>query len=411
MTPGRAKTCLTVILGITFFLTLVPPTPGHAQQAVSLTGQVINGTADGDAPGGLTVLLLVIDGEGGLVSSEQTTTGDQGAFDFLDVPVVAGGSYLLDVEYQGTAYREIIPGERLEDRLREDLRLTVYETSTEISVIRLKRQVMVITAIDPRAGEITAIEFVRISNPGDRTVVPDLSASAPMGFLRFSLPPGTTDLSVNSDLPSREVITIGTGFAITSPITPGEHSIEYSYRFPYQDGAVSYRQRLLQGAEVYQLMAPQAFTQLQVSPLTSVESVDIEGTQYKVWEASNLAPGEGFQLELTNLPRPSLVARVRSSIGNAGFWVAGIPALMGVALACVLLFGILTRPPQTTTPAHSGPAQATAEPGSRVDLVRELAVLDLRYEAGETPEDEYQAQRQRLKAKILDPTDDPVREA
>ena len=396
-----------LVLAVILSLILVPATPARAQEAVSLTGQVVNGTADGAATDGLTVLLLVLDGAGGLVSTSQTTTGALGEFEFSDVPVVTGGSYLLDVEYQGTAYREIIA----EENLREDLQLTVYETSTQVSVIRLKRQVMVITGIDPQTREITAIEFVRVSNPGDRTVVPDLSGGTPMGFLRFSLPPESTDLRVNSDLPGREVISIGTGFAITSPILPGDHSIEFSYRFPYQGGLVSYRQNLLQGAEVYQVMAPQELTQLQVSPLTSVETVDIQGTRYQVWEASNLDPGEGFLLELTNLPRPPLAARVRYSIGNIAFWVTGIPVLMGAVLASLLLFGILTRPPQTVSPADSRPAQIVPEPGLRVELVEKLAILDLQYQAGETPEEEYQTQRQRLKAKILSPSDEPEGEA
>lgn len=390
-----------LVLAAIFSVTLIPAAPVRAQETVSLTGRVVNGTAGGDAAAGLTVLVLVVDSAGGLVSSKQTTTGPRGGFDVTDVPVVAGGNYLLDVEYKGVPYQEIIPQEELEDRVREDLQLTVYETSAEISVIQLKRQVMVITGIDSETREITAIEFVRVSNPGDRTVVPDLSGGAPMGFLRFSLPPESTGLSVNSDLPSREIISIGTGFAVTSPVTPGDHGIEFSYRFPYQGSLVSYRQSLLQGAGVYQVMAPQELSQLQVRPLTHVDTVDIQGTQYKVWEALDLDPGEGFLLELSNLPHPSLVRRFTSSIGNTAFWVTGIPVLMGVVLASVMIFGILTRRPQISSQAQSGPETAL-----RAELVQKLAILDLRYEAGETPEEDYQAQRQRLKADILGPPDD-----
>lgn len=401
---GRLVTDLAVLLVLAAFLTLVVPPPTVlTQESVSLTGQVANGTAGGAATDGLTVLLLVLDGGGGLISTGQTTTGTKGEFEIMDVPVVAGGSYLLDVEYKGAPYQVILS----EEQLLEQVRLTVYETSTQVSVIRLKRQVMVITGVDPQAREITAMEFVRVFNPGDRTVVPDLSGGTPMGFLRFSLPPESTDLSVNSDLPSREIISVGTGFAVTSPISPGDHSIEFSYRFPFRDGLFSYRQNLLQGAEIFQVMAPQEFTQLQVSPLTPVETVDIQGTQYRVWEASNLAPGEGFVLELANLPRPSLVARVRASISNTGFWTTSIPTLMGAVLASLLLFAILTKPPSTAPPVHPSPVQIPPESGLRADLVRELAILDQLFESGEMPEEEYQTQRQRLKSQILGSPDDP----
>ncbi len=339
-------------------LGLAPPTPSYAQEAVSLTGRVVNGTDGGAATSGLRVLLLVIDHIGGLVFTGEATTEDKGEFEIVDVPVVTGGRYILDVEYEGTPYQDVIT----EEQLQGSLLLTVYDTTTDVSVIRLSRQVMVITGIDAQKMEITAIEFVRLTNPGDRTVVPDLTAGTPMGFLRFTLPPQTTGLNVNSDLPSREIIAIGTGFAVTSPITPGDHSIEFTYRFPYEGSLLSYRQNLLQGAEIYQVMAPQDLIQLQVRPLVPVEPVNIQGTPYKVWQAIDLAPREGFLLELAKLPRPSLVERMKSSIGSTGFWMTGIPALMGVVLASLLLFGILTRPFQTAA-ANQSPGSEPAEPG------------------------------------------------
>ena len=373
-------------------------TPVQAQESISLTGQVVNGTAGGEAPDGLTVLLLVLDGAGSLVSTGEASTDERGAFEIKDVPVAPGSSYLLDVEYEGTAYQKIITEEQLQD----DLQLTVYETAADISVIRLQRQVMVIIGIDSNASEIMATEFVRLTNPTDRTIVSDLSAGAPMGFLRFTLPPGTTDLRVNSDLPSREIISIGTGFAVTSPITPGDHSIEFSYRFPYRGELVSYRQNLLQGAEVYQVMAPERLTQLQVRPLDPIDAVDIQGTQYNVWQGTNLAPREGFLLELANLPSPPLAARIKSYTGSTAFWTTAIPSLMGISLVCLLVFGILNRRILSSSPS---PTENNLDPVSRAELVRQLALLDLRFEAGDTPRDEYQVLRQHLKDQILDPSD------
>lgn len=369
---------------------------------MSLNGRVVNGTHGGGTTEGLTVLLLVNDGAGGLVSTGQATTGVRGDFEITDVPVVPGASYLLDVDFQGTAYQKAFT----EEQRQEELQLTVYETTGDLSAIRLKRHVMVITGIEAQKREITAIEFVRVANTGDRTVSPDLSGGPPMGFLRFSLPPGTRDLRVNSDLPSREIISVGSGFAVTSPISPGDHSIEFSYRFPYQSSKLSYRQNLLQGAESYQVMTPEYLSQLQVSPLAYLESVDIQGTGYNVWQASDLEPGDGFLLELANLPSPSLVAQLRSASGSTAFWIMGIPALMAAALAGLMLFGILTKPPQAA-PADSRPLPTTLDPVARAGIIQELARLDQRYEAGEIPEEEYLSQRQRLKDQILGTPDGP----
>jgi hypothetical protein len=262
---------------------------------------------------------------------------------------------------------------------------------------------MVITGIDPNIKEITAIEFVRVSNPGDRTVVSDLSQATPMGFLRFSIPPGTRDLGVQSDLPSREIISIGTGFAVTSPIAPGDHSIEFSYRFPYQGGMFSYQQNLLQGAKVYQVMAPEELNQLGVRPLVPAETVDIEGTRYKVWEMANIPPGDGFELELTKLPLPSLFTQVRSSAGVTRFWIAGIPVSMGVVLIAFLLFGALNR---LKVPIISQAAEGSVDSTSRTALIRELAHLDQQQQDRALPEVEYQQHRKRLKDQILGSTYD-----
>ena len=373
--------------------------PVRAQDVVSLTGQIVNGTEGAESTGGLTILLLVLDGSRDLISTGQTVSKDDGSFEFRDVPAVPGGSYLLDVEYLGIPYQKIVTA----DTLQADLNLTIYETTTQIAVIQVDRQVMVITGIDPNVKEITAIEFVRVSNPGDRTVVSDLSEGTPMGFLRFSIPPGTRDLGVQSDLPSREIISIGTGFAVTSPIAPGDHSIEFSYRFPYQGGMFSYQQNLLQGAKVYQVMAPEELNQLGVRPLVPAETVDIEGTRYKVWEMANIPPGDGFELELTKLPLPSLFTQVRSSAGVTRFWIAGIPVSMGVVLIAFLLFGALNR---LKVPIISQAAEGSVDSTSRTALIRELAHLDQQQQDRALPEVEYQQHRKRLKDQILGSTYD-----
>ena len=153
--------------------------PVRAQDVVALTGQIVNGTEGAESTGGLTILLLVLDGSRDLISTGQTVSKDDGSFEFRDVPAVPGGSYLLDVEYLGIPYQKIVTA----DTLQADLNLTIYETTTQIAVIQVDRQVMVITGIDPNVKEITAIEFVRVSNPGDRTVVSD-----PVSYTHLTLP-------------------------------------------------------------------------------------------------------------------------------------------------------------------------------------------------------------------------------
>ena len=395
-------------------LALTVPTTGNAQSVGPVSGMVVNGTEGGEVPSGLTVLLLATDELGALVHSGQTETGPNGEFSFPNVPL-DGSRYLFNVPYSGIDYRQVVTSAEATTPFLEGITFTVYEITHDVSVVQVSRQVLVIAGVDPKARMVSALEFVRFSNTSDRTLQPDLTAAAPMmSFMRLSLPPRTSELNVNSDLPAGEVISIGTGFAVTSPITPGSHSVEFTFAFPYDEDSVSYRQNLLQGAAAYQLMIPESLSSIQVSPLNPAAPVDIQGTPYKVWEIKDLAAREGFTLELTNLPQPSLADRLAASLGSAALWQIVIPITLGAGLAVALVLGIVNRPrPATAQPGggSGGAIQTTTSevsgqdhPETREDLVLQLALLDQRFESGQAPPEDYNSIRQALKERILELT-------
>ena len=67
---------------------------------------------------------------------------------------------------------------------------------------------MVIAAVDKGGQLVSAIEFVQIVNPTDRTLVPDLTNLGQISFLRFALPPNPAELTVNSDLQRHSLRTL-----------------------------------------------------------------------------------------------------------------------------------------------------------------------------------------------------------
>ena len=155
-----------------------------------------------------------------------------------------------------------------------------------------------------------------MANRSDRTLVPNLDNPAQMSFLRFSLPPQSFDLNVQSGLEGRDIIPVGTGFAVTSPVPPGEHSVEFSYFFTYEGNTVAYRQGLHQGADIYQALVPEGLASVRVSPLELANPMNIQDTRYQVWEAEEIGPGQGLMLEFTGLPQPGLLGRVGKVIGQ-----------------------------------------------------------------------------------------------
>ena len=388
-----------VVLAAALALAATGVGTSRAQESIILEGDVVNGTQGaGPLAAELPVLLLLLAQDGSLAATGQTSTDAAGRFRFDRVDMLEGGTYTLGVEYAGVLYRTSLTAQNLD----EELHLTVYETTEDVSVVAVTRQVMVVADVDEEGRQVAATEFVRLVNRGDRTLLPAPLESGRMSFLRFSLPSQAGELSVQSDLPPGEVISVGTGFALTSPVAPGDHAIEFSYLFSYSGDRVSYRQNLPQGAEIYQVLVPEHLPAVQVTGLEPVALVNIQGSAYRAWEGRNFPPGQGPELALVLLPQPGLMARLQNSFSSDTMWRKAIPIGAGAALALLLLFGAFKAPRGAAAPGGPAPEDSIRDRSS--DLVQAIAELDERYQRGEVAEDRYQRTRQGLKSRILEPS-------
>jgi hypothetical protein len=373
-----------------------------AQEATTVRGQVINGTADAEIPEALSVLMLITGADGRLAGTGQANADSDGDFVFENVQVEDGSTYTVSVDHLGVFYGTSLT----HDNLAEELTLTVYETTRDASVIHVERQVMVIAAVDKDNQSVSAIEFVRLVNPSDRTLLPDLTNLEQISFLRFALPPNPAELNVQSDLPGGDIVSIGTGFALTSPVVPGAHSIDFSYVFPYEEDTVSYRQSLVQGAGIFQVLMPETFPDMAVSNLTSVDPVNIQDTSYRAYEVRDLPQGQGLQVEITGLPLPGALTRFSNTITGGRFWQIAIPSALGVTLAFILLWGLIRGYRPNSGVDGQSMASAALDPAERAAVVRAVAALDLQYQEGHIPESDYRAQRQGLLNRILSSSGD-----
>ncbi len=372
-----------------------------AQETTDVHGQVVNGTEGADLPDDLSVLMLITGPDGRLAGTGQAEPDGQGRFVFENVEIIDGGSYTVSVDHLGVFYGTSLAA----DGLADGLLLTIFETIKDASIIQVERQVMVIAAVDKDDRLVSAIEFVRLINPTDRTLLPDLTNVAPISFLRFALPPGASELTVQSDLPGGDVVSIGTGFALTSPVIPGAHSIDFSYTFPYDGGTLSYRQSLVQGAGIFQVLVPETIPNIAAPGLNKIDPVKIQGTSYRTYERRDFPPGQGLQLEITGLPLPGVWARFSNTVTGGGFWQITIPSALGATLAAMLLWGMTRGYRPYPTAGVRLTASRTVDPAERATVVRAVAALDQRYQEGGVPEADYRAQRRELLARALDPQD------
>ncbi|MDE0823128.1 MAG: hypothetical protein OSB07_04040 [Dehalococcoidia bacterium] len=398
----RSKLGLLIILAVTLTLFPFGGPAILAQEATTVRGQVINGTADAEIPEALSVLMLITGADGRLAGTGQANADSDGDFVFENVQVEDGSTYTVSVDHLGVFYGTSLT----HDNLAEELTLTVYETTRDASVIHVERQVMVIAAVDKDNQSVSAIEFVRLVNPSDRTLLPDLTNLEQISFLRFALPPNPAELNVQSDLPGGDIVSIGTGFALTSPVVPGAHSIDFSYVFPYEEDTVSYRQSLVQGAGIFQVLMPETFPDMAVSNLTSVDPVNIQDTSYRAYEVRDLPQGQGLQVEITGLPLPGALTRFSNTITGGRFWQIAIPSALGVTLAFILLWGLIRGYRPNSGVDGQSMASAALDPAERAAVVRAVADLDLQYQEGHIPELDYRAQRQGLLNRILSSSGD-----
>ena len=178
---------------------------------------------------------------------------------------------------------------------------------------------------------------------------------------------------------------------------PGEHDITYTYKFPYQDDSVAFSQRLIQGAELYQVLAPVALSQIQVSPLEGRPRIDVGGVTYLVWEAREIPPGPGVALRFSNLPQPSLASRLVRTAKGVELWITVIPALLAVLLAALLCWAWFRGAKSRNCERGRG-----AKPGkpARQSLVQAVALLDDGFERGQVAADEYRPRRAELMAEL-----------
>ena len=372
-----------------------------AQEKRTVIGQVVNETLGASINSELAIMLHVLDQDSGQFATLETTTNSKGEFQFKDVLLFNNGTYFVTADYGGTSYNTTIEPSSLGNKIK----LSVYENTQDISIIRIKHHALVLVNVDPRKQLATAATFISLTNDTDLTVLPDLENVGPgrFSFLRFSLPPDPHNLDVQSSLVGSQIIPVGSGFAIAAPIMPGTHDISFSYEFRYQGTDLTYKHSVLQGADVFQVLIPQSLGEIQVGLINSTTSPSVSNESYRIWEVRDLTPGQGPTVSLSNLPKPSLLDRLISEITNPDIWLLAIPVGMGALLILLLIWSIVLSlrnhdPLPTTTSKAELLLHSSAD---RDRLIYEIALLDDRHAKGLLSQTTYLETRSVLIDEVL----------
>ena len=375
------------------------------EEMTTLSGRIVNGTDGGEAPAGLTVFALVIDEDAeSIVERVETVTETDGSF-AIDVKSVSEGHFYRVVADDGvyTPFVDLLPADA-----GEEVVLTVYDRTASLDEISVTTYSIVIPAIDEDNEVLGVLAAVNLINSGDEVYLADLTDPNLTGFnlMRFNLPTGFQQLTVESDLPSGNVMEIDTGFAISNPVPPGEYSMVISYSASFADGVFEYPFRLPFGAENVTVLIPEGSGEVTGLGLTRADTAVIGDARYVQYEGSNYERRAELGLRITGLPRPNVTSQFFEFLGSDEARIAIVASVVIAMLGIVAYVVVLSRR-QARTFAAGGVVSDGESSNTRSHLVMAIAELDEMHELGKIEEAEYMGRRRQLVQQVIDAEDDP----
>lgn len=345
----------------------------------TVEGVVVSGTAGDADMFGQIVTLHRVSSTG--FDDITTLTDDKGAFRFEDIEYDPSISYGVSVRYQDAIY-----GTDLDMSLGSppSVTLIVYEATHDDTVVSAGAASLLLAAADSSDQTLAALEIITLVNRSDMAYVPGTGV---MELLRFGLPAGATELSLDTRLIGADFIQVDRGFALLASVPPGEHEIMFSYRFPYQGETFMLDKSYRYGAESLRILAPEEIVSISVEDLGEPERVMIGERQYRVLTAERLGRGDSLSLVLDGLPTPRATDRIGNSLSGIRFQYAA-PVALGVLMVALLVYGAIWKGARQ---GRLAPPQEVAN--ERAVIFRMISDLTDAYESGDISDEEY---RQRL---------------
>jgi mono/diheme cytochrome c family protein len=369
----------------------VPTDTSDVPQSIGiLRGQIIQGTEGGAPVDGLEALIHIYDSQLNEQIGEYVVGAD-GVYQYDEVVIRPDYAYRVTVNYNDVMFSsQIVIGDP--ETTEMELDVTIYETgATEDDIVISSRAVQV----NLTTQGLYIIEVVDILNTSDQVYVRDSFGGVEgQVSLGFALPEGA-QLQLDHTDPNRIGLSED-GLTVLDlvPVLPNmEHYAQYSYLLPLENA-----REIVQPVD-YTIDGPIAFYIENShmgfsSPQTEfMETREFNGQQYDVHIVSETpAIGDEITYGIELLDNPVTNTSDNQTIPRE------VLAIVLVIGGLVLLGGAgvviwRSRQPQPDEPAKSPTTQAS--------LMKEIALLDNAYEAGDITQDDYQKQRDQLKKQLM----------
>lgn len=366
-------------------------------ERATITGSVVNGTTGENFAGeDIVAELRAFDQELRETLLLTTTLDTEGGyqFDLEDVP--QNQFFRVSLEYNGVEFGSDF-SEITASNSDVELPITVFETSTDPSLLSIARLHQILSFFD---GGVGVNELYVVDNNSNMVFVGE-TGNPDQGTFEIVLPDNAEQVtfqrafgSLENFIPANELVATDMGWADTFPLRPGPGSavILASYSLPYDDGATISHPILYPAAEV-NLVLPNAGVSLaDADQWLDMGQIDMGTTAVSNYRKRDIAAGSDITLLLEG--QPDLTATSTGSLlrDNQTELLVGL----GVALLVVGLTVVFLRR-WRQEPVPSGDQVAY----DRDDLLRAIAELDEAYETGLLEPEEYKRDREELKTELM----------
>lgn len=333
----------------------------------AVEGQISNGTAGASIPAALLVTIMGFDSEQQVVN--QTVTADaEGRFGLEPIEAVPGRLFFATLEYQDVRYRSEL-AHAPSDGGPLELPITIYETTSDLSSLRVERLHLLIDFPEP--GVLRVLQLWVVGNPTDRVLAPGL---------RVSLPASTLNLTFEEGQLGDRFERTASGFIDHEPVPPGSAIDQLVFAFDLiREGRLDYQQPLQHPVQAITVLVPADGPRL--SGLIDEGVRDLGGLQMHSYAVSGLAAGDSLSFHVAG-PSGVSAELATTVVGAAALLIAGLIAIR-------------------SWPGR-GAGEAAPETSDEQTLLRAIAQLDADYEAGQLSVSEYERRRQSLKQQALE---------
>ncbi len=372
--------------GLLVLATLLTALPAAAQETapVTLDVVVVNGTAGASVPEGLMVTLQVFDLANNLEQRLDVEAEADGVVSFNGVIGDEDVTYTLsaahnEIRFFSDAYLSGIERDG-------PLTLTIFEPTSDPSVIRITGDSSAVTPPDGDSGVLRVLQVTTFENVSDMAYVGNdplntrLTVQLPLPAMAFDLEsvhsPGSLVLAPDS----RDVYSI-------IPVMPGVEEYIVTYGILYTTDVFAWSKTYPYPTEIARLLVPAEVSFRPGSDWAQMEDSEVSGVTYARYEMRSIIAGETLSGTIADLP-PSAGSRSRSlerTLRDVALGVAAVALIL--AAGFTVWWGRFRNRRRGAAPS---PADQELAQSQRDDAVAELARLEDAREAGDISDEEYE---------------------